>query len=120
MSFSERKRPASPIYKTKRWSQLRERKLVSVDYCCQRCGQLTEPSKLQVHHVTPLHLGGAKFPPLDKLEALCLSCHGRETLHEMHDRRRTDADADSRHGINVRDADGWGMSYDERQAKGRR
>ncbi len=33
----------------------------------------------------------------------------------MDDRRRAEEDVASKHGIMMRDSDGWGVSYDERQ-----
>ena len=66
-------------YYTSLWRNLRRVKLQSVDYTCERCGG---NQRLHVHHKEPLTDDQkamrdiiAGYPPLTKLEVLCLPCH---------------------------------------------
>ncbi len=55
------------------WDGFRRGLLNERGWRCERCGR---PGKLEVHHVVPLHLGGAPFDP-DNCEVLCRPCHIR-------------------------------------------
>ena len=63
-------------FSTRRGRRLRDAKLRSVDYLCERCrhkGHVVEA--VEVHHVVPISEGGDPFPGLNGLEALCDDCH---------------------------------------------
>jgi 5-methylcytosine-specific restriction endonuclease McrA len=67
---------ASHPFSTRKGRRLRDQKLRSVDYLCERCravGKLA--SAVTVHHVHALEAGGDPFPPLNELEALCDAHH---------------------------------------------
>jgi 5-methylcytosine-specific restriction endonuclease McrA len=118
MSWNEKRSDAatkrrSTVYRTARWKKLRAKKIEAVGYQCERCSKLS--AHPHVHHKHALEDGGAPFD-IENLEALCARCHSSETMHEQHDRRRREEDAKSKHGVMLRDADGWGMSWEERQA----
>lgn len=53
------------------WHRTREDVRQRDQYECQLCGDGTE---LEVHHITPVCRGGAKFDPVN-LETLCGDCH---------------------------------------------
>ena len=55
----------------KRWQRVRQRVLNRDGWRCKRCGLR---GRLEIHHVTPLHLGGDGYA-LDNLETLCRGCH---------------------------------------------
>ena len=63
------------IYSTVKWHRLRNLKL-NKNPLCERCEAqgLTEGAVI-VHHIVPVRDGGPKFPKLEGLEALCISCH---------------------------------------------
>ena len=52
-----------------------------------RCVDCGRPGRLEAHHVTPLHKGGAPYD-LDNLKTLCRSCH-----IEQHRRQLTPGEA---------------------------
>ena len=65
------KRRFAWIYRSQRWKAIRAQVLKRADECCEECFSIGE---IQVHHKTPVSLGGEIFD-LDNLEALCRSCH---------------------------------------------
>jgi 5-methylcytosine-specific restriction endonuclease McrA len=89
-------------FSTRKGRRLREAKLRSVDHLCERCrslGVLVEA--VEVHHIVPLHKGGARFPPLAGLEALC----GDHHYERSHSKRR--GGVDSRTGLPLPGSDHW-------------
>lgn len=60
------------------WERTRRRILDRDNYRCRKCGR---PGRLEVHHVTPLHRGGAPLDPANLL-TLCHGCHIREHSRE--------------------------------------
>lgn len=69
------RRVGKAVYGTKRWKMTRKRKL-SITPLCERCFEIAT----DVHHKR----GVANDPwALDGLEALCVSCHSKETRREM-------------------------------------
>ena len=54
-----------------RWAQTRRMVLEAARWRCERCGAA---GRLEVHHVEPLHGGGAACDP-DNLEVVCRGCH---------------------------------------------
>lgn len=66
-------RAGSSIYKTKRWSLTRRKKL-SLSPLCERCGSLADT----VHHRVDIAEGGDEWA-MSNLESLCASCHSQET-----------------------------------------
>jgi 5-methylcytosine-specific restriction endonuclease McrA len=103
------------IYNSKRWKTLRERLLKARDYRCDECGWATSSRDLHADHVHELSDGGAPFDP-DNIRFLCRKCHSSKTMRARHKRDADERDAQSKHGVMMRDADGWGMSWEERQA----
>ena len=63
------------------WERVRRVVLDAAGWRCQRCGKA---SRLEVHHLQPLELGGAPFDPAN-LEALCRGCH---IAHHRGDKRK--------------------------------
>ena len=59
------------IYSSKRWKAIRQRALNRADGQCEECFSIGE---VQVHHRTPVSLGGAIWD-LENLIVLCRSCH---------------------------------------------
>ena len=55
----------------RRWAAARQRVLNRDGWRCKKCGR---PGRLEVHHIVPLHQGGAGYD-LDNLEAMCRGCH---------------------------------------------
>ena len=79
-------RPGSRFHreiKGRLWDRVRRRKLERTGWRCERCGLA---GRLEVHHVRPLHKGGAPYDP-GNLKVLCRGCHVEE-----HKRPLTDAD----------------------------
>jgi len=74
-------RAGKGVYSRKKWKLTRRRKLLDQPLC--KCGRLAE----HVHHVNPLREGGDPWK-LEGLEALCASCHSRETRREQLQRLR--------------------------------
>ena len=75
-------RPGDPFYTSRRWRALRER-ILRRDPLCVRCLAVgrTEPAN-EVHHIVPRKQAEAlRYDELN-LEALCKSCHSRETRRE--------------------------------------
>ena len=72
----------------RRWAAARQRVLNRDGWRCKRCGLR---GRLEIHHVTPLHLGGDGYA-LDNLETLCRSCHFAVTA-EGNRRKLTPAEA---------------------------
>jgi len=64
---------------SERWREIRLEKLKSVDYRCERCGDMA----VQVHHKTYKSLGDES---LDELEALCKDCHDEKHLNSPYDK----------------------------------
>jgi 5-methylcytosine-specific restriction enzyme A len=63
-------------FSTRRGRKLRDAKLRSVNYLCERCRTLGKVVvAVTVHHVHALEDGGDPFPPLEGLEALCEDHH---------------------------------------------
>lgn len=58
------------------WIETRRLALERDDYTCQMCGVTSEEAEdaLQVHHITPVYVGGAKYQP-ENLTTLCSGCH---------------------------------------------
>ena len=69
--LSGSKRRFAWIYRSPRWKALRQRALKRAEGICEECYSLGE---VQVHHRTPVSLGGAIWD-LDNLIVLCRSCH---------------------------------------------
>lgn len=69
-------RKGRALYNTKRWAQTRKRKLYASPLC-ERCGRVAT----DIHH----RHGVANGNPyaLEGLEALCRSCHSKETRAEQ-------------------------------------
>lgn len=62
------------------WQELRETVLGRDEYRCTNCGS---ESELEVHHVVPVHQGGANYP--SNLVTLCGDCHLKaHGKHENH------------------------------------
>lgn len=57
---------------THRWRRLRRRLLREAGYTCSACGRFS--AQLEIHHVVPLHRGGAPYDPAN-LRVLCRGCH---------------------------------------------
>ena len=55
----------------RQWTQARRVALECSGWRCSRCGAA---GRLEVHHRTPLHLGGAPYAA-ENLEVMCRSCH---------------------------------------------
>lgn len=53
-----------------RWRSVREAHLRREPFC-QACGRARD---LEVHHITPVHAGGAELEP-ENLISLCRDCH---------------------------------------------
>ena len=54
-----------------RWAQTRLRVLAGAGWRCSQCGAA---GALEVHHETPLHLGGEPYASANLL-VLCRACH---------------------------------------------
>jgi 5-methylcytosine-specific restriction endonuclease McrA len=76
-----------------RWSAVRRQVLARDGHTCRRCGANT---RLEIHHVTPLRVGGSDDPA--NLATLCGPCHSRETLNFEDSNTRAPAQ-----GIRIRD-----------------
>ena len=63
------------IYASRMWRLLRKTACRRARGACESCG--TPARRLEVHHLHPLADGGAPFPPVERLIALCAHCHGR-------------------------------------------
>jgi len=61
----------------KEWRVLRAKVLLRDGEHCQKCGS---KDRLEVHHVTPRHLGGSD--ELSNLVTLCKKCHARAHPYE--------------------------------------
>ena len=76
------KRHGQAIYGTKRWKNLRRRKL-AMNPICESC---TERLAEHVHHIKDIY----EFPELvfvmSNLESICRVCHGSETNREVRER----------------------------------
>ena len=59
------------VKQRKRWQYTRRRALNRDGWRCRKCGR---PGRLEVHHIVPLHQGGAGYD-LSNLETLCRGCH---------------------------------------------
>ena len=66
-------RRAKSIYGSHQWRALRLAKLRACNWTCEVCGRAG--GWLEIHHKIRLADGGAAFPPLDGLEAVCRACH---------------------------------------------
>ncbi|MDE2752918.1 MAG: HNH endonuclease signature motif containing protein [Gemmatimonadota bacterium] len=55
----------------RRWARTRRAAFDRDGWRCVECGRA---GRLEAHHVTPLHKGGAPYD-LDNLATLCRSCH---------------------------------------------
>lgn len=66
-------------YSTAAWRRLRATKLSADPLCepCRRRGRLIPAS--HVDHVLSIAAGGDPFPTLDRLMAMCASCHSIKT-----------------------------------------
>ena len=74
-------RPGSRFHRrlpSRRWDRVRRAVLDRDGWRCTKCGRYAS----EVHHVRPLHAGGAAWEP-DNLASRCRSCHIEE-----HRRRR--------------------------------
>ena len=65
------KRRFAWIYSSPRWRALRKQAMDRAGECCEYCFSIGE---IQVHHKTPVSLGGAIWD-LANLEVVCRSCH---------------------------------------------
>lgn len=65
------KRKHAWIYRSRRWLALRAKLFRERGEQCESCYSIGE---VQVHHIKPVSLGGAKFDE-SNLEVLCRSCH---------------------------------------------
>ena len=54
------------------WARLRREVLARSEGRCEQCGSNTG---VVVHHMVPVHAGGAVLPPVEELAALCEPCH---------------------------------------------
>jgi 5-methylcytosine-specific restriction enzyme A len=59
---------------TRRGRKLREAKLRSVNWLCERCRAASKVA-VTVHHIVALEDGGDPYPPLEGLTAYCADCH---------------------------------------------
>lgn len=61
------------FYNSKEWKLLKEKKLLDVQYRCERCGHIA----VEVHHIRPIQINEGWILRLayDNLEALCTDCH---------------------------------------------
>jgi 5-methylcytosine-specific restriction protein A len=66
------------IYRTARWRRTRNRILAQHPICEQCDQQLAE----HVHHIIDLADGGSPWAP-ENLQALCASCHSRQTRNRQ-------------------------------------
>ena len=66
------------------WARVRRAVLQRDGYRCRRCRR---PGRLEVHHVQPLHEGGAALV-LANLLTLCRGCHIQEHNSEKQDPER--------------------------------
>jgi len=103
------------VYNSKKWKRLREKLITARMYQCEQCRSVTPSKDLHADHIHELSDGGDPFNP-DNIRFLCRKCHSSKTLRARHRRHADERDAQSKHGVMMRDADGWGMSWDERQA----
>jgi 5-methylcytosine-specific restriction protein A len=75
-------RHGQDIYNTKRWKNLRKRKL-ALDPICESC---MERLAEHVHHIKEIY----EYPELKwdmcNLESICRQCHGKETNREVRER----------------------------------
>ena len=74
----------SAALSTHRWEWVRHATFERDGWRCIDCGR---PGRLEAHHVTPLHKGGAPYD-LGNLKTLCRSCH-----IERHRRQLTPGEA---------------------------
>lgn len=97
-------------YNTSKWAKLRLVKLAEHPLCeiCERRGLFVEA--VAVDHFKPIRQGGAPFPELSALLALCTPCHNEKTASfdkpggQAFRRRFKGFDAD---GNPVDPYDGW-------------
>ena len=68
----------------RRWERVRRAALERANYRCQKCGH---SGRLDVHHVTPLYLGGAVYDEAN-LAVRCRSCHQGEHERQESPQRR--------------------------------
>lgn len=71
-------RAGKATYNSKRWQMTRRAKLDRTPIC-ERCNN---ELATEVHHRTAIADGGAEYA-MENLEALCKSCHSRETRGEQ-------------------------------------
>ena len=79
MSWRDRDRPID----RRRWARSRRAAFERDGWRCQACGR---PGRLEAHHVTPLHRGGAPFD-LENISTRCKGCH-----LDAHRRKRSAAE----------------------------
>lgn len=66
-----RKTPPANYARTRQWKAARERALERAGNKCERC---YETKTLEVHHIVPVRVGGAKFDQHNLL-VVCRRCH---------------------------------------------
>ena len=80
-------RPGSRFHRvllSAKWARVRRAKLQAAGWRCEGCGR---PGALEVHHIRPLHRGGAPFD-LSNLQALCRACHTRIHARQLSEPER--------------------------------
>lgn len=81
---SRRTRPKNKFYDSSAWVKLSKYKR-GINPMCERCN--ARPSK-EVHHIKRLDDFPELALELDNLEALCKSCHAKESQRESMEKRK--------------------------------
>ena len=79
-------RPGSRFHKrlsSAKWERVRWAKLKAAGWRCERCGGIAS----EVHHIRPLHRGGAAFDPAN-LASRCRRCHVAEHARKLSEPER--------------------------------
>jgi 5-methylcytosine-specific restriction endonuclease McrA len=67
-----------PFYDSKEWKNVRNQKMLSVNYRCEECDGVAE----EIHHIIELNESNISNPIVtlntDNLVALCRVCHNKE------------------------------------------
>lgn len=86
---------------SKAWRQIRQQVLVRDGYQCQACKRLVTGREAHVDHIrSDAHLPESN--QLDRLQLLCIRCHGAKTRTEMDGREWNGRAGPQRIGL-----DGW-------------
>lgn len=84
-AFARKKVERLPLYNSAAWKRTRAAKLAQTP-TCERCNRALATV---VHHVTMARDGPEQHFREDNLEALCVSCHARESQRESRQNRQS-------------------------------